>query len=229
MALLAVILWASALGPLAAGHLYAMKRCPNPTPVESFDQSRVLGMWKVEWAVKTTSSCMEFEFKEEGDAFKVYEFKELSASEKAGVEIKYGSVGTLTRTGTPGFYKASYSTSKISGRFVILDTDYESYLVVLHCMQLGPLGSRRTIYVLSKGGTPISSAVLDQVKGRLPNLGMRSEQLAQVSHENCVSRETADIDLTGTVDTGDIVDAAKKVISLGGSVAKLFEVISMLG
>ncbi|XP_037077821.1 apolipoprotein D-like [Pollicipes pollicipes] len=218
MALLAVILWASALGPLAAGHLYAMKRCPNPTPVESFDQSRVLGMWKVEWAVKTTSSCMEFEFKEEGDTFKVYEFKELSASEKAGVEIKYGSVGTLTRTGTPGFYKASYSTSKISGRFVILDTDYESYLVVLHCMQLGPLGSRRTIYVLSKGGTPISSAVLDQVKGRLPN------------REDAVgAARAADIDLTGTVDTGDIVDAAKKVISLGGSIAKLFEVISMLG
>ena len=52
----------------------------------------------------------------------------------------------------------------ISGRFVILDTDYESYLVLFHCMQMSILGSRKTVYVLSKNGAPVTDARLDQVR-----------------------------------------------------------------
>ena len=52
----------------------------------------------------------------------------------------------------------------ISGRFVVLDTDYKTYMVLFHCMQMSILGSRKTVYVLSKDGAKITDERLDQVR-----------------------------------------------------------------
>ena len=68
----------------------------------------------MEYGVRTTSTCFDMEFRQEGSVLRVYETKEPAAPEKAGLDFKYGSVGTLATTPTPGYYQASYSTSESS-------------------------------------------------------------------------------------------------------------------
>ena len=77
---------------------------------------QVLGKWRVEYAVKTTSTCFDMDFRQEGSLFKVYETKEPAAPERVGLDIKYGSVGTLASTAKPGYYQASFSTSEFQCR-----------------------------------------------------------------------------------------------------------------
>jgi len=226
---LAALLLTLTLGHVTQGHKYSTKKCPYPTAVENFDESRILGRWQVQYAVRTTSTCVEFDFRQEDGTFRVYETKEPAAPRKVGLAVKYGSVGTLASTAEDGYYQASYSTSTISGRFIILDTDYDSYLVVFHCQQFGIMGSRRTVYLLTRGGVSVSQTLLDKVKSRMSEVDLEPGLLAEVSHQGCVSADTADVDLTGKVNIKDVFSTAKKVIQVGGGVAELIALFSQLG
>ncbi|XP_043241217.1 apolipoprotein D-like [Amphibalanus amphitrite] len=211
------------------GHKYSTSKCPNPNPVKDFDESQILGKWRVEYAVKTTSTCFDMDFRKEGSQLMVYETKEPAAPEKLSLDVKYGSVGTLASTAQAGYYQASFSTSVISGRFVVLDTDYKTYMVVFHCMQMSILGSRRAVYVLSRDGAKITDERLKQVRARLPELDVEAGLLAKVSHEQCTTAEQADVDLTGSVNVKDVLKAAKKVVTVGGGILELVQVFGALG
>ena len=66
------------------------------------------------------------EFRQEGGVFKVYETKEPAAPERVGLDIKYGSVGTLATTAKQGYYQASYSTSECPGSCRRYPTDIDN-------------------------------------------------------------------------------------------------------
>ena len=63
----------------------------------------------------------------------------------------------------------------------------------------------------------------------LPGLDIESGLLAKVSHEQCTTAEAADVDLTGSVNVKDVLKAAKKVITVGGGIVELVQVLGALG
>ena len=58
---------------------------------------------------------------------------------------------------------SSLRAGTISGRLIVLDTDYQTYLVLFHCMGMSILGSRKAVYILSKDGAEITEDKLKQV------------------------------------------------------------------
>ena len=64
---------------------------------------------------------------------------------------------------------------------------------------------------------------------RLPELDIEAGLLARVSHEQCTTAEAADVDLTGSTNLKDVLNAARKVVSVGAGLAELAQVLGSLG
>jgi len=223
-----------------SGHETHRSECPPATkPMVDFDASRFSGVWYAVRSFDPHSSCLTFTYTAcgagEGCSLTVRETKQLNVPRTSTV---YSTTGKLTvaNVSDPARMKADFvSNLGADALYTILDTDYTRYAIVYTCQNFPlKLHHRRDVYTLVRD---VSAAAgleqeVTQLRSAVLEANVIENESKEVSHENCVSADEANLDIDASKFKDKVADAAKKVAGVASKAAdgvkSIFSAISGL-
>jgi len=199
-------------------HEYYDGACPDFPPIKSLDWDRWApgDPWRAAFKHNSRSSCIRYEFSQEGGQRKVEETKLLPVLGRFGVPSAVKSSGTLTPSSSnSGTFLVKWETGVLRQAFfnpmdyVVLATDYTSKALVCSCQDLSVGGfgglNRRSCDFLVRGDVPSPFvvppeyvAILDQVD---PDLAL---DMKRVRQDDCADLDGLSLDLGKWVAAGKV-------------------------
>ncbi|GJQ73538.1 hypothetical protein Trydic_g13888 [Trypoxylus dichotomus] len=160
-------------------HTYhLLPKCPDVTGKEFFSEEEFLGVWYLQQSsVSTKDTCVKYNFVNLTENIYVnissnlirnesFEFKKYSQSIYLGVSTKF--------------------TFKGSSIYVVLDVDYDNYLLLWKCEHFY-IFTRSIYFIFARKRLP-NKRVLDQAHSSLTNGKIKKKLiLYKIKHDNCTS------------------------------------------
>jgi len=190
---------------LVSGHEYYNGKCPDFSPMQSWDWSRFTGEWWVALKMNSRSSCIRYTYSGTNNGKRtVTEKKLLPVLGRFNVPSAVESEGTLSQsvsepasrmevewnTGVVGQDHIMFSNME----YVIIDTDYVSRALVCSCQDLN-LGffavNRRTCDFLVRPNTSIPFVLPTDYKAKLDRVSSDlALDMRRVRQDDCSDLES---------------------------------------
>ncbi|XP_063591400.1 uncharacterized protein LOC134768510 [Penaeus indicus] len=146
-----------ALVAVAASHSLGIGRCKKVDSVTDFQPDQFQGLWHVMEIFSTSSHCMTMTFKRTGRyTFKVTESREFDLLRRLGHDHTFANTGTFTvkHPWQPAKFRARWPSNIFgSADATIVDTDYDSFAVLVECQHILFFFRRTSAVILSRGNS----------------------------------------------------------------------------
>ncbi|XP_047493419.1 uncharacterized protein LOC125042002 [Penaeus chinensis] len=177
-----------ALAAVAASHSLGIGRCKKVDSVPDFQPDQFQGLWHVMEIFSTSSHCMTMTFKRTGRyTFKVTESREFDLLRRLGHDHTFANTGTFTvkHPWQPAKFRARWPSNIFgSADATIVDTDYDSFAVLVECQHVLFFFRRTSAVILSREDS-LDPAIVSRVKADLAKYDLDVSHFDVINHSDC--------------------------------------------
>merc|ERR1712179_863636 len=196
MEMMFVVVLGLALIGVVHPHTYGLGGCPTVPAVTNFQTEQFLKTWYVIEIFVRQTKCMSLTFnKVSNSSLSVTEAMEFYLLDNINVDYSHANTGTLNieDPANPAKMRVKWPDNILgSATFSVVDTDYESYALIVECQKLW-LASRTTAAILSREPT-LAPELITKLKGTVDGMDLDSTDFSSMRHENCIPDGQADFD-----------------------------------
>merc|ERR1712179_169143 len=178
-------------------HSYGIGGCPTVPAATNFQTEQFLGTWYVIELFGRQTKCMSLTFnKVSNTTLSITEAMEFYLLDNINVDYSHANTGTLNIENPTNSAKMRIKWPDNilgSATFTVVDTDYESYALIIECQKLW-LVSRTNAAILSREPT-LAPELITKLKGTVDGItDLDSTDFSSMRHDNCIPEGQADFD-----------------------------------
>lgn len=193
--MLSVVLGLALVGAVTP-HSLGLGSCPKVPAITNFQTKQFMGTWYVIEIFGRQTKCMTLTFKQASDtSLTVTEGMEFYLLDKVNIDYAHTNTGTLNvkDSSNPAQMTVKWPDNIVgSATFSVVDTDYESYGLIVECQKLW-LASRTNAAILSRTPT-LAPELITKLKGTVDGLDLDSTDFSSMRHDNCIPEGEADFE-----------------------------------